>query len=151
MNLEGMLIEWARGAGKDIVKTAAVKNVDFNALTSSLVSCIKAVVPPVLAPGFGASPTVTRNDDGTAVISLEFLNKTRNGFTRPVHDIYGLFSQGWDYRPKRPPYGIWHGQYTRALPNRAGQLFVESGVNAWKASVGSGIDVQVDYINPLYK
>ena len=91
-----------------------------------------------------------RSNDGTASISLEFLNKTRNGFTQPVYDIYGLFTQGWSYDPARAPWGVWHGQRVRARPSYVGQAFVESGVNAWKASLGSGIDVQDISINPLY-
>jgi len=150
VSLDDKLNAWAKGPGKAKVSEAAIKKVDLNGLTSSLVSCIQAVVPPALAPGFSASASVQKNNDGTASISLEFQNKTRSSFTGAVHDIYGLFSQGWSYDSARAPFGVWHGQRVRARASYVGQAFVESGVNAWKDSLGGGIDVQSVTINPLY-
>lgn len=150
MSLDDKLNAWAKGAGKEKVQRVAMAKVDVNALTRSLVACIQSVIPPVLAGGFTAYPTVDKSDDGTITISLEFGNKPRSSFTDAVYDIYGLFTQGWSY-DKRPPYGLWHGQWIRAWPTRAGQAFVQSGVDTWKASLGSGITVQSDYINPLYR
>ena len=149
VSLESKLQAWAKGAGKEKVVSAAAKNMNWNSICASLVSCITAAVPPVLAGGFSASASVDRSDTG-ATISLEFGNKTRPSFTGSVYDIYGLFSQGWSYDPRKAPYGIWHGKPTRAWPSRAGQKFVQSGVDAWKASLPSGINVESESINALY-
>ena len=150
MSLESQLLAWANGAGWKIIQQAAVKNVDLNALTASLVSCIQSAMPPALASGFTASASVSRGDGGTASISLEFENKTRVGFTQPVYDIYGLFTQGWDYDLAIAPYGVWHGRRVRARPSYVGQAFVQSGVDAWKASLPSGIEADVQIVNQLY-
>jgi len=150
VSLESQLLAWVKSKGRTIVQQVAVKNVDLNALTASLVSCIQSAMPPALASGFTASANVSRGGDGTASISLEFENKTRVGFTKPVYDIYGLFTQGWDYDPAIAPYGIWHGRRVRARPSYVGQAFVQSGVDAWKASLPSGVEADVQIVNRLY-
>lgn len=133
---------------KKAINAKAMDQVNINQLTASLVAAIQAVIPPVLAGGFSAEASIDRTDTG-ATIALEFLNKGRNSFTKDVWNIYGLFSQGWDY-DKVPPRGFWHGKWTRAKPKRVAEKFIESGVDAWKASLPSGINVDDQYIDEIY-
>lgn len=135
---------------KEAINAKALDQLNINQLTTSLVAAIQAVIPPVLAGGFSASAAIDKTDTG-ATISLEFLNKERNSFTGAVWNIYGLFSQGWNYEGEKiPPRGIWHGKWTRAKPARVAEKFIESGVEAWKASLPDGVTVDDQYIDEIY-
>lgn len=149
MSLEDKLIAWANSTGKAKCQQAVMKELDINSMAASLVSHIQAVIPPALADGFGAEASVYTGKDGTVTIALEFQNKMRNGFTYPVYDIYGLFTQGWSYT-KKPPCGMWHGNYVRARPTYVGGAFVQAGVDAWAAQLGDNVELINTEINSLY-